>query len=95
MLWFHLLLLIVKPPSEFRLSNHMKKKEMENMTWAKAYSPSGRNNILESLKTTELCVILLQLLMHSQRAGYFVLCEKLYMEASCLMCKPFSKMKGN
>lgn len=47
MLWFHLLLLIVKPPSGFRLSNHMKKKEMENMTWSKAFSSSGRNNILE------------------------------------------------
>lgn len=95
MLWFHLLLPIVKPPSESRLSNHMKKKEMENMTWAKAYSSSGRNNILESLETTELCVILLQLLVHSQRAGCFVLCEKLDTEASCLVCKPFSKIKGN
>lgn len=53
MLWFDLVLLIVKS-SEFKLSNRIKKKERENAMWAKASFSSGRNNVLDSLKTTEL-----------------------------------------
>lgn len=46
MLWFDLILLIVKPLSEFKLSNHTKESEREyNMGKT---SSSGRNNVLDS-----------------------------------------------
>ena len=46
MLWFDLILLIVKPFSEFKLSNHIKEREREyNMGKT---SSSGRNIVLDS-----------------------------------------------
>lgn len=47
MLWFNPFLLIVKPPFGFKLSNHVKKRKRENVTWTKPSSLAERDNILD------------------------------------------------
>lgn len=61
--------------------------------WAKASFSSGRNNVLDSLKTTELWLMLPQLLAHSQGAGAFVLCDKLDKELQVWYVNGFQKCK--
>lgn len=74
MLWFNVFLLIVKPPFGFKLSNHVKKRKRESVTWTKASSSAERNNILDHEKPQNYeCCYQSSLYIESEQASlYFV-----------------------
>lgn len=73
MLWFNLFLLIVKPPFGFKLSNHVKKRKRESVTWTKASSSAERNNILDHEKPQNYeCCYQSSLYTESEQASLYL-----------------------